>query len=142
VFFPLEKYNHPELDDSDLCDADEVKQFQSVVGSLQWAASLGRIDITTADMTLSRFRSMPRKGHLTRAKPVVAYLRKMSDACISIRTHEPDFSAIPVTKYDWASSIYGEVSELVPSDAPVPKGHVVTLSHYVDSNLYHDWVTG
>jgi hypothetical protein len=139
---PLEKNDHPELDDSDLCDADEVKQFQSLVGSLQWAVSLGRIDITTAVMTLSRFRSMPRKGHLARAKRVVAYLRKMSDACIRIRTHEPDFSAIPVTKYDWASSVYGEVAELIPSDAPVPKGRAVTLIHYVDANLYHDWVTG
>jgi hypothetical protein len=139
---PLEKNDHPELDDSDLCDADEVKQYQSLVGSLQWAVSLGRIDITTAVMTLSRFRSMPRKGHLARAKRVVAYLRKMSDACIRIRTHEPDYSAIPVTKYDWASSVYGEVVELVPSDAPVPKGQPVTLTHYVDANLYHDWVTG
>lgn len=139
---PLEKNDHPELDDSDLCDAEEVKQYQSIVGSLQWAVSLGRIDITTAVMTLSRFRSIPRKGHLVRAKRVVAYLRKMSDACIRIRTHEPDFSAIPLAKYDWATSVYGEVVELVPSDAPVPKGHPVTLSHYVDANLYHDWVTG
>ena len=139
---PLEKNDHPELDDSDLCDAEETKQFQSIVGSLQWAISLGRIDITTAVMTLSRFRSLPRKGHLLRAKRVVAYLRKMSDACIRIRTHEPDFSAIPLVKYDWAASVYGEVAELIPSDAPLPKGHPVTLSHYVDANLYHDWVTG
>ena len=139
---PLEKNDHPELDDSELCDANEIQQYQSVVGSLQWAISLGRIDITTAVMTLSRFRSMPRKGHLTRAKRVVAYLRKMSDACIRIRTHEPDYSSIPVVEYDWATSVYGEVEELTPHDAPVPKGHCVTLTHYVDANLYHDCLTG
>ena len=127
---------------SELCDAEEIRQYQSVVGSLQWAISLGRIDITTAVMTLSRFRSMPRKGHLSRAKRVVAYLRKMSDACIRIRTHEPDYSSIPVTTYDWTTSVYGEVEELIPSDAPVPKGNLVTLTHYVDANLYHDCLTG
>ena len=142
VTSPLEKNDHPELDDSELCDAEEVRQYQSVVGSLQWAISLGRIDITTAVMTLSRFRSMPRKGHLLRAKRVVAYLRKMCDACIRIRTHEPDYSAIPLVQYDWATSVYGEIAELVPSDAPPPKGHPVTLTHYVDANLYHDMLTG
>ena len=142
VTSPLEKNDHPELDDSELCDAEEIRQYQSLVGSLQWAISLGRIDITTAVMTLSRYRSMPRKGHLARAKRVVAYLRKMSDACIRIRTHEPDYSSIPVTPYEWASSVYGEVGELVPNDAPPPKGRFVTLTHYVDANLYHDYLTG
>ena len=142
VTSPLEKNDHPELDDSELCDEEEVRQFQSVVGSLQWAISLGRIDITTAVMTLSRYRSMPRKGHLARAKRVVAYLRKMSDACIRIRTHEPDYSGIPIVTYDWSTSVYGEVEELVPSDAPAPKGRYVTLTHYVDANLYHDCLTG
>ncbi len=142
VSSPLEKNDHPELDDTDLCDPEEVKQYQSIVGSLQWAVSLGRIDITTAVMTLSRFRSMPRKGHLLRARRIVAYLRKMRDACIRIRTHEPDYSAIPVIKYDWENSVYGEVAELIPSDAPAPKGRPVTLTHYVDANLYHDCLTG
>ena len=142
VTSPLEKNDHPELDDSEFCTEEEVRQFQSVVGSLQWAISLGRIDITTAVMTLSRYRSMPRKGHLARAKRVVAYLRKMSDACIRIRVHEPDYSSIPIVAYDWATSVYGEVEELIPSDAPVPKGRFVTLTHYVDANLYHDCLTG
>ncbi len=31
---------------------------------------------------------------------------------------------------------------MIPSDAPPPKGRLVTLTHYVDANLYHDCVTG
>ena len=142
VSSPLEKNDHPELDDTELCDAEGVRQYQSIVGSLQWAVSLGRIDITTAVMTLSRFRSMPRKGHLLRAQRVVAYLKKMRDACIRIRTHEPDFSGIPIVEYEWENSVYGKVEELIPSDAPPPKGRPVTLTHYVDANLYHDCLTG
>ena len=73
---PLEKGDHPELDDSELLDQSGIAKYQSLIGSLQWAISLGRLDITTAVMTLSRFRSIPRMGHLDRAKRVVGYLVK------------------------------------------------------------------
>ncbi len=64
VTSPLEKGDHPELDMSDELDADGIKNYQSLIGALQWAVSLGRIDITTAVMTMSGFRVAPRKGHL------------------------------------------------------------------------------
>ena len=56
---PLEHGDHPELDDTDLLDTDGIQQYQSMIGSLQWAISIGRLDITTAVMSLSSFRSAP-----------------------------------------------------------------------------------
>jgi hypothetical protein len=56
VHSPLEKGNHPELDTSELLDQTGVQQYQSLIGSLQWAISLGRFDIATAVMSLSNFR--------------------------------------------------------------------------------------
>ena len=79
---PLEKGDHPECDTSDLLDAEGVTQYQSLVGQLQWAISLGRLDIATAVMTMSSFRSCPRIGHLERAKRICGWLLKMKDACI------------------------------------------------------------
>jgi hypothetical protein len=67
---PLEKGDHhPEIDDSALLDLDSIKQYQSIVGSLQWAVQLGRIDITKAVMSSlsSFFRAAPRKRHLQHA---------------------------------------------------------------------------
>ena len=64
----------------------------------------------------------------------------MKDAKIVICTEEPDYSKIPVSKYDWSCSVYGDVKELTPRDAPKPLGKFVTLSHYVDANLFHDMV--
>ena len=52
---PLEKGDHPELDTSELLDPTGVQQYQSLIGSLQWAISLGRFDIATAVMTMSGF---------------------------------------------------------------------------------------
>jgi hypothetical protein len=46
---------------------------------------------------------------------------------------------------DLETSVYDEVPELIPSDAPPPPGCKVTLTHYVDymdADLFHNWNTG
>ena len=77
MYPPLEKGDHPELDDSELLDADGIQQYQSLIGSLQWAISLGRFDIATAVMSMSSFHVLPRKGHLKRLQRICGYLVKM-----------------------------------------------------------------
>lgn len=66
----------------------------------------------------------------------------MRYASIRIRTEEPDYSDLPENIFDWSYSVYGNVKELLPTDAPKPLGNYVTLSHYVDANLMHDITTG
>ena len=65
----------------------------------------------------------------------------MRHATIKFHTHEPDYSDLETAKYDWFH-VYGNVTELLPDDAPPPLGNYVTLTHYVDANLYHDVITG
>ena len=142
VTSPLEKGDHPELDDSELLDTKGIEIYQSMIGALQWAVTIGRLDINTAVMTLSGFRVAPRRGHLDRAKRVYSYLAKMRHAAIRVRTDEPDYSDIPDFDYDWSKTVYGELVELKPEDAPEPLGKFVTMSHYVDANLMHDVVSG
>jgi Reverse transcriptase (RNA-dependent DNA polymerase) len=142
VMSPLEKGDHPELDDSELLDSQGITLYQSLIGALQWAVSIGRFDIHTAVMTLSGFRVAPRRGHLDRVKRVYAYLSKMKHANIRLRTEEPDYSDIPQFNYDWSQTVYGNVKECKPHDAPKPLGKYVTLTHYVDANLMHDVTTG
>jgi hypothetical protein len=60
VTSPLEKGDHPELDTSELLDAQGIELYQSMIGALQWAVTIGRFDIHTAVMTLSGFRIAPR----------------------------------------------------------------------------------
>jgi len=66
MYSPLEKGDHPELDDSELLDAEGIQQYQSLIGSLQWAISLGRFDIATAVMSMSSFKVLLHQGHLKR----------------------------------------------------------------------------
>ena len=139
---PLDPADHPELDTSPELNEDGVKKYQSMIGSLQWAISLGRFDIATAVMTMSSFRASPREGHLERLKRIYGYLSKMRHAIIRIRTGVPDYSDIPDQQYDWMYTVYGNAEEMLPSDAPEPLGKPVTFTTYVDANLYHCMVTG
>ena len=139
---PLEKGDHPEVDTSDELDEEGIKKYQTMIGCLQWAISLGRFDIQTATMTMSRFRSAPRKGHLDRLKRIYGYLKKFSSAAIRIRVNEPDLNDLPDQDFDWCYSVYGDVQELLPRDAPKPLGKPVTTITYKDANLYHDMLTG
>jgi hypothetical protein len=66
----------------------------------------------------------------------------MKDDVIHIQTGEPDYSALPDQTFDWERSVYGNVSEMLPSDAPKPLSKYVTLTHYYDANLFHDIITG
>ncbi|MDF1541374.1 MAG: Ty1/Copia family ribonuclease HI, partial [Candidatus Thorarchaeota archaeon] len=102
----------------------------------------GRFDVATAVMTMSGFRVAPRLGHLERAKRIVAYLCKMRNAVIRVRTDTPDYSDLPVTSYEWSKTVYGEITEAIPDNAPKPLGKSVTQTSYVDANLLHDFATG
>ena len=142
VHSPLEKGDHPELDASDFLGPDGVRQYQSLIGQMQWAISLGRLDITTAIMTLSSFRALPRQGHLERAKRVIGYLTRFKDAMLRIRVDEPDYSDVPDPDYNWKFTVYGDCPEELPHNMPTPLGNFVTHTTYVDANLYHDMITG
>ena len=48
---------------------------------------------------------------------------------------------LPELEYDW-TSIYGNVLEEIPKDAPEPLGESVTTSMSLDANLLHDLITG
>jgi hypothetical protein len=114
----LEGGDHPELDDSELLEIGDIKVYQSLIGALQWVIQIGRFDITTHVMTLSRFRAAPRHGHLDRVKRIYGYLSKMRHGVIRIRTELPDYSVIPEKTYDWDYTCYEGAEELVPDDMP------------------------
>ena len=140
---PLDPKDHPEIDGSPLLDADGIKRYQSLLGALQWAITLGRFDLLPSVVSLSSFRVAPRIGHLDRAKRICGYLRKNPDSAIRFRTQVP-FHEDRYTKPDvsWISTVYGNVQEELPYNMPTPKGKMVRTTTNVDANLMHCLVTG
>jgi len=139
---PLEKNDHPETDESPELSAEGIRQYQSMIGMVQWAVSLGRFDVATAVMTMSSFRANPRVGHLLRVKRIIGYLSKMRHGAIRYRTSKPDMSAFHGKEVDWTHSVYGNVKEVIPENLPEPLGKSVVTTTFVDANLYHNLLTG
>ena len=126
------------MDNLELLGPTEITLFQSHIGSLQWCVTIGRFDIATAVITMSRYRAAPRRGHLERTKRMIGYLRKYKTGAICIRTGVPNYSSLGETpQYDRMSSVYGNVTEELPNYAPASLGKEVTITTYVDANLYH-----
>jgi hypothetical protein len=139
---PLIKGDNPELDDSPEVDKEDIKQYQSMIGALQWTVSIGRFDILAAVMTMSRFRIAPRIGHLDRLKRIYGYLKRFKHGAIRFRTGIPDYSQLEHKDYDWTNSVYGDYKEFIPNDVPKVLGNPVVTTTYVDANLMHCLVTG
>jgi len=139
---PLPHGDHPEMDDSPLLERDEIRKYQSVLGSLQWLITLGRFDIHSAVTSMSRFAQSPREGHRHRIQRIVAYLKTWKKGGIRVRVGKPDLSDLPTREYDWTHSIYAGAEESLPANAPEPLGNPVITTHFVDANLEHCKLTG
>ena len=138
---PLEGGDHPEPHTPELCDEHQTNQFQTLIGQLQWLISPGHFDIAVHVMSLSRFRTQPRKGNPDRAKRIVGYLLFLPDGTIRFRTEEPDLLSLKDQVYDWTRSVYSGACEQIPHDIPKPLGKHGQTTHYVDANLHNDLAT-
>lgn len=75
-------------------------------------------------------------------KCIYGYIKNQPHGAIHVCTEEPDYSMLKDVEYDWMYSVYGNVCELIPADAPVPLGKAMVMTTYIDANLYHCLLTG
>ena len=130
------------MDESPLLEPEQMTEYMSLMGQLQWLISLGRFDVSSAVSGLSTFRSKPRIGHLERAKRMVGYVAKFKDAALRFRVELPNYSQLSQKTEDWEKSVYGNNHEEFPHNMPTPLGKLVKITEFVDVNLYFDLVTG
>ena len=64
-----------EANNAGLLDEEDVRLYQSCIGSLMWIASTSRVDILQAVVMLSRFTAAPRQEHFDRVDIIYRYLR-------------------------------------------------------------------
>ena len=102
---PLEKNDHPELDNTELCNEEQITKYMCMIGQLQWAVTLGKCDILAHVMFMSRFRLAPKIEHLERLKRLYGYLSKTKHFAIRYRAKEPNYSHLPVQEHDWSGTV-------------------------------------
>ena len=98
----LQKGDHPELDTTPFLDEDDKEIYQSLIGCGQWNTSIGRFDTQSALMSMSRYRTAHREGHLERVKRIYGCLRRFRHFKLHFRVDEPDYSnVLAIPDHDW-----------------------------------------
>ena len=129
----------PECDTTALLGDDDASYYQQQIGVLRWMVELGRIDICTEVSMLAAFSAAPRQGHLLAVLHLYAYLKNHKRSRLVL---DPSKFDHPPSKLDqgW-KDFYGDVKELIPPDAPPPRGEAVQMTCYVDSDHAGDQVS-
>ena len=114
-----------------------------VIGTLQWACVVGRLDICFAVSSLSRFSSNPRENHLKLALHVMGYLKKHPNKRIVIDSRplrvDPELQQ-ELFHPDFLED-YPDAEEDISPDMPPAFGPELETSIFFDTDHAHDVVT-
>ena len=128
---PMPEIYHPE------CEAtpELEPRYQQLIRMLRWACELGRVDIFLLEVSImSSHLCMPREGHLEK---VLGH--KKSNMVFDPTPVNLDETAFHKT--DWSNSIYGDVLEELPPNAPEPLGKPINMTCFVDADHAGEKVT-
>ena len=65
----------PELDGLPELNEGDQTYYQELIGILQWATELGRVDILLEISLLSQYQACPREGHMEQLLRIFAFLK-------------------------------------------------------------------
>jgi hypothetical protein len=116
----------PELDETPELDPVKANFYQSQIGILRWCVELGRIDIITEVSMLSTYLCLSREGHLDAVFHVFAYIALHHNSRVVFDPTYPSVDMGAFIKTGW-KSMYGYVKEMIPPDAPAPRGKEVDV---------------
>ncbi len=108
-----------------------------LIGSLNWAVTLGRFDVHYAASTMGRYQPAPRDGHLQSLLKAFGYLKYHRKRKLIF---DAGFHEVPVenkVETQWGE-LYPDAKEELPPDMPVPKGNPVQVTTSYDANHAHD----
>ena len=137
--------SHPEMDVSDILNADEHRDYQHIIGVGQWLVIRGRIDITYAISSLSRFSTCPRKGHLELARKILGYLKKFPKKGIVIDPTPPvirEDPQEPKEVFEEFGHQYQYFKEELDPKFPKHTIKELVITIFCDADHAHDLVTG
>lgn len=132
---------HPKMDESPLLDTEGVRQFQILIGMAQWAVTIRRINLAHAILSLSRFYTAPRQGHLELAMRVFGYVKKFPERRLEVNsralTNDPPFPPFEADFWD----DYPDASEEIDPNLPKPLGEELQSTVFSDADHTHDLKT-
>ena len=137
---PMLAGDHPELEDTPILSPDDHSKYRMLIGSAQWAITLGRLDIMFAVQTMARFSAAPQQAHLERMLRIFGYLKHHPQLGILIDPEEHPLPPVQDIEVNWEEQ-YPCSGEELPPNMPDVKGKPVKLTVYVDADHAHDKMT-
>ena len=138
------KIDRIEHDGKDLSTKEKlVREYQSIVGSINWLTINTRPNINTVYSLLSQFNLNPSQGHLDTAKYVLRYLKHKSSHGIWFRQGENQLHgsvAIPGHLKDEELMIFTD-SNWGPQDASKPRPKKLERLQWKNSSLFNDFIS-
>ena len=138
----------PELDDTAYCNEDLVTFYQNLIGILRWSCELGRVDILFETQILSQYMARPRLGHLEQAIHMFKYLEEhrrtwmVMDPCHFEVVWTPIKGEVsPEERARVMRTLYPDATLNTPPRAPEPRGRIVYISMFVDSDHASNKIT-
>lgn len=131
---------HPSEDTSVELSSDSLHTYQELIGTLQWAIEIGRVDILLKVSLLSSHLALPRKGHLQQVYHIFGYLKSSPHQRLFLDPTNPMISETRFQAFDW-TDFYCDASEEISIDMPEPWGSEVSIHCFVDANHASDKVT-
>jgi len=130
---PMSPNYRPELDCSPFLSDEAAVYYIKLIGILQWAVELGRIDIMINVSMLSSYTMQPRRGHLYQAFHIFGYLKRNKRSSIIFGEQQVDWNQADFQEHDW-TDFYRDVKEPMPPNAPPPRGNAVQMNCFVDAD--------
>jgi hypothetical protein len=101
---------------------------------------LGRIDIHLPVALLAQYLAQPRIGHLEQAFHIFAYLKRHDRSRIVLGPSRPQINEQNFIKADW-TDFYRDAKDIIPPNAPEPRGNAVIMSCFIDADHAGNKVT-
>ena len=98
------------------------------------------MDIITEVSMLASCTAAPREGHLHVVFHLFAYLEKKHNSRFVFNPSYPSIDMREFKECDW-KDFYGEITEPIPPNPPMPRGKDVDIHLYVDSDHEGDRAT-
>ena len=136
---PIKHGYQPELDVTAELKRDGVQWYQELIGSLRWAAEIGRVDILLETTLLSQQLALPREGHLEQVLHIIGYLKEHKKFRLMMDSSAPTVDEGWFQVHSW-EDFYRDAKEPIPPNMPEPRGTTIpiTTSAFVDANLAGD----
>ena len=131
----------PECDTSPELLAEDTVYYQSLIGVLRWIVELNRVDISMETSAMASMMAMPRAGHLETVLHMFAFLKSKHNGVMVLDPTEPDIDLTSFRSEDWSATPYGICEEILPPNAPIPRGIGFTNRAFVDSDHAGDKIT-